>query len=372
MGGVLPRPSLLLRGRQLARFETWADEAGLAQTELEREFLRASLDEREAVLAEEESRRLRQAPLERRAVNRLRALVAVLAVAAVVAAGLTVYAFDQSGRSRRQTQIATARQLAAASVANLDVDPVLSILLAQRAVEATRVNDAPLPDAVEALHRALAASRVVVTIETPATSVIAVSPDGSRVASAGRIGSARVRDWQAGAPGAARKAFVWDTRTGKLLLSLAGAKSPIHDIAYSPDGSRIVTGSDDGAAIVWDAGSGKRMVALRDPGRQGEPWASVSTRTGPCSQRPTSWAVSGSGSSAAGASFARSGSTRHCAESDGARTGRSSARPSAGRTTSRRRRSPECGTLAPADSSSGPTGWLQSQCCDSPPMVDTS
>ena len=261
--------SLLLRGRQLARFQMWADESGLAQTKLEREFLQASLDEREAVLAEEESRRLRQAELERRAVNRLRALAVVLAVAAVAAAGLTVYGFDQSGRSRRQAQIATARQLAAASVANLDVDPVLSILLAQRAVEAARVNHAPLPDAVEALHRALAASRVVVTIETPATSVIAVSPDGSRVASAGRIGSARVRDWQAGAPGAARKAFVWDTRTGKLLLSLAGAKSPIHDIAYSPDGSRIVTGSDDGAAIVWDAGSGKRMLALRDPGAAG-------------------------------------------------------------------------------------------------------
>ncbi len=169
-------PSFLLRGTELARFEAWAGESGLAQTVLERDFLRGSLDEREAVLAEEESRRVKQAALERHAVNRLRALVAVLAVAAVAAAGLTVYAFDQSDRSHHQTRIATARQLAAASVANLDVDPELSILLARQAVQEASVNGAPLPDAVDALHRALAASRVVLTIRTPATAAIAAQP----------------------------------------------------------------------------------------------------------------------------------------------------------------------------------------------------
>jgi hypothetical protein len=64
--------SFLLRGSHLTRFETWAGESGLAQTTLEREFLRASLDEREAVRAEEESRGIRQVALERRARNRLR------------------------------------------------------------------------------------------------------------------------------------------------------------------------------------------------------------------------------------------------------------------------------------------------------------
>jgi WD40 repeat protein/DNA-binding SARP family transcriptional activator/energy-coupling factor transporter ATP-binding protein EcfA2 len=272
-------PSFLLRGTELARFEAWADESGLAQTELERGFLRGSLDEREAVLAEEESRRVEQAALERRAVNRLRALVAVLAVAAVVAAGLTVYAFDQSDRSHHQTRIATARQLAAASAANLDVDPELSVLLATQAVQEASVNGAPLPDAVEALHRALAASRVVLTIRTPATGAIALSPDGSRLATAGSIGIAqgvpnygfggRVRDVAAGSDAAATKAFAWDTRNGRRLVSLAGATSPIHDVAYSPDGSRIATGADDGTATVWDAGTGKRLFVLPDPGTGG-------------------------------------------------------------------------------------------------------
>jgi WD40 repeat protein len=272
-------PSFLLRGTELARFEAWAGESGLAQTELEREFLRGSLDQQEAALAEEDSRRVEQAALERRAVNRLRALVGVLAVAAAVAAGLTVYAFDQSDRSHHQTRIATARQLAAASVANLDVDPELSILLARQAVREASVNGAPLPDAVEALHRALAASRVVLTIRTPATGAIALSPDGSRLATAGSIGIAegvtnygfggRVRDLAAGSDAAATKAFAWDTRNGRRLLSLAGATSPIHDVAYSPNGSRIVTGADDGTATVWDARTGKRLFVLPDPGTGG-------------------------------------------------------------------------------------------------------
>ena len=114
----------------------------------------------------------------------------------------------------------------------------------------SRAHGAPLPDAVEALHRALAASRVVLTIRTPSTAAVAVSPDGSRITSAGLIGSAQSRDQEAASTAAAADAFVWDARTGKKLLSLAGESSPIHDLAYSPDGSRIVTGADDGTAVL--------------------------------------------------------------------------------------------------------------------------
>ncbi len=263
-------PSFLLRGTQLSRFETWATESGLAQTEREREFLGASIADREAVRSDDESRRARQAELERRAMHRLRALVAVLAAAAVVALGLTLYAFDQSHRSQQQARIATARQLASASVANLDVDPELSILLAIEAVGKASVNGAPLPEAVEALHRALAASRIVLTIRTPVTAALAVSPDGSRIAAAGSIGSAQVRDQETASSAAATKASVWDARTGKRLLSLVGATSPIHDIAYSPNGTRIATGGDNGTAIVWDAQH--REASLRAAGRRFRWW----------------------------------------------------------------------------------------------------
>jgi WD40 repeat protein/DNA-binding SARP family transcriptional activator len=251
-------PSFLLRGTQLAQLESWAHYSRLAQTDLEREFLGTSV-------AEEEDRRIRQRSLERRAVHRLRALVAVLAIAAVVAVGLTIFAFDQSRRSQQQARIATARQLAADSVANLEVDPELSILLGIEAVQKASSNGAPLPAAVEALHRAIAASRVLLTIRTPATAAVAVSPDGSRIASAGSIGIAQVNAGEATSPAAATEAFVWDTRTGRRLLSLAGITAPVNDIAFSPDGSRIATGDDDGSAVVWDARTGKRLFTLADP-----------------------------------------------------------------------------------------------------------
>jgi WD40 repeat protein/DNA-binding SARP family transcriptional activator len=248
-------PSFLLRGSQLVRFETWAADSGLAQTQRDRAYLRASLERREVEQTAEESRRAREAALEQRSLNRLRALAGVLAVASLVAAGLTVFAFDQSNRSKREARIATARQLAAASVANLDVDPELSILLALQAFETTRRGRTALPEAVEALHRAIAASRVLVTIPNAAPAAVAFSPDGSRLATGGPSKAS---------PGAAAQAFVWNARTGRRLLSLRGAPSRIDDIAYSPDGARLVTGSDNGTATIWDAHDGRRLFAMPD------------------------------------------------------------------------------------------------------------
>jgi WD40 repeat protein/DNA-binding SARP family transcriptional activator len=239
-------PSMLLRGRQLARFESWTEDSGLAQTALERRYMAASIAARTAATTEEETRQAREATLERRSVNRLRALVAVLAVAALAAAGLTVFAFDQSSRSKHQTKIATARQLAAASVANIDTDPELSTLLALRGIEATGA-DRALPEAVEALHRAIAASRVARTIRTKANAV-SFSPDGSELATV-----------------SASQAVMWDPESGKRLRALNGTGALLEDVTFSPDGALAAAGGDDGSAIVWDARNGRRLVVLASP-----------------------------------------------------------------------------------------------------------
>ena len=67
----------------------------------------------------------------------MRALVAVLTVAAVVASTLTVLAVGQRNRASREERLATARELAAAAEANLDVDPQRSMLLALAAADVT-------------------------------------------------------------------------------------------------------------------------------------------------------------------------------------------------------------------------------------------
>src|SRR5262249_27560785 len=47
------------------------------------------------------------------------------------------------------------------------------------------------------------------------------------------------------------------------LLTLEGHAEPVLSVAYSPDGKRIVTGSVDNTAKVWDAQTGKAVVSLK-------------------------------------------------------------------------------------------------------------
>ena len=128
-------PSFLLRGARLEQLEAWAATTDLAIGRPERAYLKASVDQRDREREEEGRRREHEARIERRSARRLRGLVAVFAAAALVAGSLTVVATNQSERAEREARIATARELAAAAVANLEADPERSVLLATEAVE---------------------------------------------------------------------------------------------------------------------------------------------------------------------------------------------------------------------------------------------
>ena len=58
-------------------------------------------------------------------------------------------------------------------------------------------------------------------------------------------------------------AKVWDARTGTPLLELKGHTSCVTSVAFSPDGTRIVTGSGDNTAKVWDARTGTSLLELK-------------------------------------------------------------------------------------------------------------
>ncbi len=140
--------SFLMRGARLEQFETWAASTDLAIARPERAYLKASVEQRDQDREDDERRREREAKIERRSARRLRGLVAVFAAAALIAGSLTVVATNQSGRAgreaeraEREARIAKARELAAAAVANLEVDAELSVLLATEAVETTRSSD---------------------------------------------------------------------------------------------------------------------------------------------------------------------------------------------------------------------------------------
>ncbi len=244
-------PSFLLRGARLDQVGAWAEGTDLAVGAPEREFLKASADRRESERAENERRLKRESEIEHRSQSRLRALVVVLTVAALVASGLTVVAVTQSGRARREVRIATTRELAAASLNNLDIDPERSILLALQALETTSADGVILREAEEALHRAVQADRLLFTIRHPSTANVDWSPDGRLLVTGGTAGGVDQAD-----------AMLWDARTGALVRTLSGHTADIDSVSFSVDGSRVATTAADNQTIVWDTRSGDPLVTV--------------------------------------------------------------------------------------------------------------
>ena len=194
--------SFLLTGSRLDAMESWVVDAGATVGRQEREYLDVSLEPPADERAAEARRREREEATERRSRNLLRALVAVFAVATVIAATLTVIAMRQSDQAEREATIATARELAAAAVGNLEADPERSVLLALEAVDTTRRNGGDaLPEAVEALHRAVIGSRVARTFDANGGSAALSSQGLIALRSAEQPGSVELRDSHTGSPG---------------------------------------------------------------------------------------------------------------------------------------------------------------------------
>ena len=96
-------------------------------------------------------------------------------------------AVDQRDRANTQRRVAGVRELASASVANLEGDPELAVLLALEAVARTRGDGSAVHEAEEALHRAVAASRVVLRVPDVG-GWVDWSPDGNELRDRGARG----------------------------------------------------------------------------------------------------------------------------------------------------------------------------------------
>jgi len=55
---------------------------------------------------------------------------------------------------------------------------------------------------------------------------------------------------------------VWDVASGHLLTSLLDHTGWVLSASFSPDGTRLVTASDDKTAKVWDVASGRLLLSL--------------------------------------------------------------------------------------------------------------
>ncbi|HZD58285.1 MAG TPA: BTAD domain-containing putative transcriptional regulator [Anaerolineales bacterium] len=252
-------PGELYRGARLVRAGEWARRHIGEMAPFEREFLQASQDLSHRQEAEREARRQREieaaqklaqaegqrAEVQARSNRRLRRLAFGLALILVVAIGSSLFALRQTNQSRRQTRLATARELASAALDNIDVDPERSVLLALRSAETTQnVDHFVLPEAEDALHKSVQAKRVQFTV--PSTGGVAFSPDGNLIATTDLDNTVKIRD----------------ASTGQELLTLSGHTGQVMNLAFSPGGQRMVTTSLDGTARIWDTATGKKLVTL--------------------------------------------------------------------------------------------------------------
>ena len=172
--------SLLLRGSRLEQLRAWTGSTHLALSRDEQDYLSASIRQRDEERAEEGARAERERALERRSFLRLRALVAVLTVAALIAAGLTTVAVSRAREAERRRDEATVAGLTGAALSQLRTDPELSLLLAMHAVDLSASLKRPVPAAtVEALHWALQEAGVEYPVQDGPVAVV-TGPLGTR------------------------------------------------------------------------------------------------------------------------------------------------------------------------------------------------
>ena len=55
---------------------------------------------------------------------------------------------------------------------------------------------------------------------------------------------------------------IWDANTGECLKTLEGNSGIVNSVAYSPDGTKIVSGSLDRTVKIWDENTGQCLKTL--------------------------------------------------------------------------------------------------------------
>ncbi len=250
-------PSILYRGARLAQALEWTAEHADDLNLLERSFLDASQTLAEKETAEREAQRQRElasakklAETEKRRAEeqsqsnkRLRQRAIFLATAFILAGMLAVIAGVFWQRTIQANKLATSRELSAAAMNNLQVDPERSALLALQALNTTDTIEAR-----NALRQSLPELHLLHTIAAHKQAPgVAYSPNRALIASIENFDG---------------ETKIWDANTYELLHTVPGEPGAFaFDVAFSPDGKLAATAITT-KVILWEVASGQKLFSL--------------------------------------------------------------------------------------------------------------
>jgi WD40 repeat protein len=179
------------------------------------------------------------------AVKRRQTVSGAVLFALAVALGLAIFALVQRGQAIGNEKQARSRELAARAMAALSSDPAVAVQLAAEGVRTRRT-----AQATDALLTSVAESHLQAVLRGHRREVATASfsPDGTRIVTGSLDGTAGI----------------WDATSGKRLARLVGHGGVVAAAAFSRDGKRVATGAStgDGRVRVWDAGTGRLVTTL--------------------------------------------------------------------------------------------------------------
>jgi WD40 repeat protein len=165
--------------------------------------------------------------------RRLTFAFGALALGIVVITAVAIVAVSQRRDADRQRNLAVSRELALQSGKALAVDPELAVRLALWAQDT-----APTDEADTALREATLAFHQVAVLDADSldANAAAYSPDGTRIVTGGADG----------------RALVWDAPTRREVSRLDAGHGAVLAARYAPGGEQIALGFEDGTLAVTD------------------------------------------------------------------------------------------------------------------------
>jgi WD40 repeat protein/transcriptional regulator with XRE-family HTH domain len=259
-------PSYLATGGRLAQFTALGAGGSVRLTTGEQAYVEASQAAADAAAATERERQAREltqaqalaeeqrqraeaaqlaqaaaeqaATAQQGAARRLRSLVVALALFFLVAAGLSAFAFQQRGEAQANLTRSEAQRLAAEAnrVIAIDGNSEVAALLALRSIN--RVYTPQGDAAIEAAVRTTLPTKIITPDGGPLAAV-AYTPDGSRI----------ILGLQDG------MIHIWDVASSRIIGSIRAHEREVYKLYVTSDGSQVLSTGTDLVARLWDLAS---------------------------------------------------------------------------------------------------------------------